>query len=82
MEEFMINLPVPIPSQDPQALEALQQYLLNQHGMCMILAIEPTSGIVYTRLSAQVYLDLWDFQRLGHLIQDYYVANRPSSFES
>ncbi len=68
MEDFMINLPLPI--QKEQGTK-LQEFLLHDHGIYMIVACEPSSEIVYTRLSAQVYLEFWDFERLGHLVWDF-----------
>lgn len=84
MEEFMINIPLPtsIGIDSKERGMALQEYLLKDHGVYMIVAFEPSSGLFYTRLSAQVYLELWDFQRLGHLVLDFGNKNKFSSHQS
>jgi selenocysteine lyase/cysteine desulfurase len=73
LEEFMINVPLPthVVNSTTQAKQLQVDYLLQQHGIYMIVLLEPTSGIYFTRLSAQVYLELWDFQRLGHLVLEF-----------
>ena len=76
MEEFMINVGLPI--SDPTVAKELQQDLLEQHGMYAIVVQDHVSGMIYTRLSAQVYLEISDFQRLGQAVLDF-IKDRSSS---
>lgn len=71
MEEFMINIELPAGIDSIDAGKALMEDLETQHGIYMIALYDGPSGRFYTRLSAQVYLELEDFQRLGMLVLDF-----------
>lgn len=71
MEEYMINVILPISKNDKDKKEiglALQRYLYDTYDMYVVIAEEPSSGLIYTRLSAQVYLEMSDFERLGKAV--------------
>lgn len=69
MEDFMFN--ICLPTNDFKVALDLQKHLLNDHGIYIVVAKEPTSGMVFTRLSAQVYLEMSDFVRLGNAVLQY-----------
>jgi len=71
MEEFMINIGLPLEIDSNEKARAFQAYMLKEHGVYMLTLHEQTSGTYYTRLSAQVYLDLWDFEHMGKLVMEY-----------
>ncbi|KAG7344919.1 isopenicillin-N epimerase [Nitzschia inconspicua] len=74
MEEYMINVILPISKDDENKTEvglALQQWLYDQHDMYVVIAQEPSSGYIYTRLSAQVYLEMSDFIQLGNVVLEF-----------
>ena len=74
IEDFMINIGLPVASVEEG--KALQEWLLSEHDVYMLALHDPGSGMFYTRLSAQVYLELEDFQRLGRLVLEF-VATTP-----
>lgn len=79
MEEYMINVVLPISKDDKDKKEvgvALQRYLYDTHDMYVVIAEEPSSGLIYTRLSAQVYLEMSDFERLGKAVMDFLRPNK------
>ena len=39
--------------------------------MYVVIAKEPSSGYLFTRLSAQVYLEMQDFERLGMAVLEF-----------
>jgi hypothetical protein len=51
--------------------QALQSWLLTEHHMYRIVVYDATWNLTYTRLSAQVYLELSDFVRLGDLVLEF-----------
>lgn len=74
MEEYMVNVILPISRDNDNKTQvglALQRWLYDTHEMYVVIAEEPSSGYIYTRLSAQVYLELSDFERLGNAVLDY-----------
>ena len=71
MEEFMINIGLPVGIDSIEMGKALMEHLQTQHGIYMLALYDGPSGRFYTRLSAQVYLELQDFQRLGILVLDF-----------
>lgn len=71
MEEFMVNIELPAGIDSIDTGKALMENLEARHGIYMIVLYDGPSGRFYTRLSAQVYLVLEDFQRLGMLVLDF-----------
>jgi hypothetical protein len=74
MEEYMINVILPIDMDNEHKTEigmALQQWLYDKKNMYVVIALDHTSGYVYTRLSAQVYLEISDFERLGAAVLEF-----------
>jgi hypothetical protein len=71
MEVYMINVVLPIDRYDPNATQvasALQGWLYEEMDMYVVIAREATSGYIYARLSAQIYLEMVDFERLGDAV--------------
>lgn len=73
IHSMMIN--IVLPTKDFEKAKAMQIKLLNEHKIYMIVLQEPFSKIVYTRLSAQVYLNLNDFKELGYIIKKYLMES-------
>jgi selenocysteine lyase/cysteine desulfurase len=74
MEEYMINVILPIDMDNEHKTEigmALQQWLYDKKNMYVVIALDHTSGYMYTRLSAQVYLEISDFERLGAAVLEF-----------
>jgi selenocysteine lyase/cysteine desulfurase len=74
MEEYMINIILPIDrdSDNKHSVATdLQRWLYTQNNMYAIIAEEPSSGYIYTRLSSQIYLQFSDFQRLGAAVLEF-----------
>lgn len=71
MEISPMMFNVVLPTNDTQKASAMQNDLLSKHNIYMITLQEPVSGLIYSRLSAQIYLELSDFQLLGQLVLDY-----------
>jgi selenocysteine lyase/cysteine desulfurase len=69
MEEFMIN--ILLPTQNATVAKGLQEFLLEQHNMYIIVAHDKGSDLIFTRLSAQIYLELSDFEQLGGLVLEF-----------
>lgn len=69
MEEFMIN--IALPTKNATLAKEIQHLLLQNHAIYIVVAQEPTSGIIFTRLSSQIYLEMSDFTRLGELVLQY-----------
>jgi selenocysteine lyase/cysteine desulfurase len=69
MEEFMINIGLPKCISSIEQGKALQGWLLQEHNVYMLVL--QGSDMFYTRLSAQVYLEMQDFERLGSLVLDF-----------
>jgi selenocysteine lyase/cysteine desulfurase len=83
MEEYMINVILPISKDLPNKTDvgtALQQWLYQHHNMYVVIVKEPSSGYIYTRLSAQVYLELDDFKRLGKAVLAFLEEQLMDSF--
>jgi selenocysteine lyase/cysteine desulfurase len=72
MQVMMIN--VELPTSSFELAQRLQRHLLEEHNMYIIVLQEPRSKIVYTRLSAQIYLGIDDFRRLGLCVKDYLTS--------
>ena len=53
----------------------MQDYLLHEHNIYMLVLEEKNSGMIYTRLSAQIYLEMADFAKLGALVAQYTAGN-------
>lgn len=72
MSGFMIN--VILPSTDPDAVAYMRETLDQKFGIYIVYDMIPSSlsntgkDILFTRLSAQVYLELSDFTQLGELV--------------
>jgi hypothetical protein len=74
MEEFMINVILPInhTREDKRDVAtSLQRWLYTTKDMYVVIAEEPSSGYIYTRLSSQIYLLMEDFQLLGEAVLDF-----------
>jgi hypothetical protein len=56
---------VVLPTQDFELADRMQKWLLEHRNMYIVVLKEPRSCIVYTRLSATVYLELSDFEQLA-----------------
>ena len=56
---------------DVEKAKELQQWLYDKKNMYVVIAQEPTSGLFYTRLSSQVYLQIDDFVRLGDAVLEF-----------
>ncbi|GMI40777.1 hypothetical protein TeGR_g7438 [Tetraparma gracilis] len=54
-----------LPTDDFALAQAMQEALLETDGIYMLALQDAASGIVYTRLSSQVYLELGDFDAVG-----------------
>ena len=63
-----------LPTADFDLAMKMQGDLLNDHGVYMLSLKDEKTGIVYTRLSAQIYLDRDDFVKLGELVKKYLAA--------
>jgi hypothetical protein len=68
MEEFMINILLPEAIHTQEMATELMNYLLREHQMYIRIAYHGPSGILYTRLSSQIYLEMDDFVKLGDLV--------------
>jgi selenocysteine lyase/cysteine desulfurase len=66
MEAFMIN--VELPTTDIEEAARMRVKMLEEEGVYMLVLRDEGSGIVYTRLSMQVYLEREDFVRVGELV--------------
>ncbi|GMI02790.1 hypothetical protein TrVE_jg10619 [Triparma verrucosa] len=62
---------VVLPTTDYERATDLQTYLLNEYGIYMLALLDEPTGIVYTRLSAQIYLERDDFVKVGDLVLDF-----------
>jgi selenocysteine lyase/cysteine desulfurase len=79
MEVFMFHVVLPRLTHDDdddetnkiEIAKELQQWLYDEKGMYVVIAQEPSSGLFYTRLSAQVYLQMDDFERLGDAVLEF-----------
>lgn len=70
MEEFMIHVQLPYPINAVERGTALMGYLLTHHNTYIRNLYDAGSGILYARLSAQVYLEMSDFEQLGtHVLE-------------
>lgn len=69
---FMVN--IVLPSQNPAAVKYMRDTLEDTHSIYIVCDFIPkelsrtNSVVFFTRLSAQVYLELSDFARLGNLV--------------
>lgn len=70
-EEFMINIQLPSGIDSVEKGKSLMEHLRTQHEIYMIALYDGPSGLFYTRLSAQIYLEMHDFERLGLLVLDF-----------
>ena len=75
MQAFMVN--VELPTNSTSDATALQVALDKTHSMYIVVA--EIDGIIYTRLSSQVYLEKSDFERLGALVLDILQTKSSSS---
>lgn len=66
MEAAMIN--VRLPTDDYDVAQVVQREMLSRHGVYMLALRDAASGLIYTRLSAAVYLELADFERAGRQV--------------
>ena len=62
---------VVLPTTDYKRATDLQTYLLNEYGIYMLALLDEPTSIVYTRLSAQIYLERDDFVKVGDLVLDF-----------
>jgi len=70
--EFEANLiNIVLPTDDFELASKMQQDLYDDHGVYMLALKDEPTGLVFTRLSTQIYLDKSDFVRVGDLIQEY-----------
>lgn len=69
LEDYMINIGLPI--SDMEVGVAMKEYLLEHHNIYMLVLHDESSQMYYTRLSAQVYLEMSDFVLLGDLVLQY-----------
>ncbi|GMI31829.1 hypothetical protein TrCOL_g7462 [Triparma columacea] len=60
-----------LPTTDYELATKMQTDLLNDHGIYMLALLDEESGIVFTRLSSQIYLEKADFVKLGDLVLEY-----------
>lgn len=70
-----------LPFTDIVVAKAMQAHLLKESNIYMLALEEKTSGMIYTRMSAQIYLEMTDFVKLGTLVAAYAdsVAGRNNS---
>ena len=70
MSAFLFN--VQLPSSDADAMAAVQSALDHEYHIYFVFGsvVDAASGepLLFTRLSAQVYLELDDFRRFGELV--------------
>ena len=71
MEEFMINIVLPSPIDTPALGTELHEYLFDRYQMYTVIVHDVPSNLIYTRLSAQVYLELSDFVNLGDAVLEF-----------
>lgn len=79
MTGFMIN--VRLPTNDPKVANSLASSLIHSYDTYMIVIADDSSGeqtILYTRLSAQIYLEREDFITLGQRVLDLLATIKPS----
>ena len=79
MSGFMVN--VILPTSDPEAVTYLTSTLNSTYNIYMVASsvVDSRPGrvgtsIMFTRLSAQIYLELSDFTQLGKLVPDLLAA--------
>ena len=60
-----------LPTADFELATQMQQDLFDKHGIYFLSLQDEASGIVFTRLSAQIYLERSDFEELGALVKEY-----------
>lgn len=72
MSGFMVN--VILPSADPAAVSYVTSTLNSTYNIYMVAASVPAATkegiLMFTRLSAQVYLESSDFEQLGLLVPE------------
>jgi hypothetical protein len=71
-----------LPSRDPEAVKFVQQTLDQRHNIYIVygkIALHDGTNVLYTRLSAQVYLEMSDYAQLASLVpallQEYATTN-------
>lgn len=60
-----------LPTKDFELATKMQEDLLDKEGIYMLVLKDEATGIVFTRLSAQIYLERGDFERVGKLVLEY-----------
>ena len=63
-----------LPTKDLQVATDMVQKLYDEEGIYMLALLDEKSGIVYSRFSSQIYLELSDFQKVGVLVKKYLVS--------
>lgn len=78
MQAFMFN--VQLPTVSMEAAQELQLTLDQQHNIYIVVI--QVDGLVFTRLSSQVYLQKSDFERLGVLVPKILSQHRKGSIST
>jgi len=68
-EANLVN--VVLPTQDINVALQMVADLLESDGVYMLALQDEASGIVFTRLSSQIYLEMADFEKMGNLVMKY-----------
>jgi selenocysteine lyase/cysteine desulfurase len=71
MEEFMVHVALPPAIDTVQRATQLMEFLLDHHKTYIRNLYDADSGILYARLSAQVYLEMTDFELLGKQVLEF-----------
>jgi len=69
---------VVLPTKSFETAQKMQKVLLDEDSIYFIV-LQSDEGFVYTRLSAQVYLELSDFQRFGQRVLEFLAQNHALS---
>jgi len=78
LQAFMFN--VQLPTVSMEAAQELQLTLDQQHNIYIVVI--QVDGLVFTRLSSQVYLQKSDFERLGVLVPKIPSQHRKGSIST
>lgn len=68
LQGVMANIILPCSTQ--READALQTHLIEQHRVYIVTGSVP--DIVFVRISAQVYLDFTDFEKLARLVKEFF----------